>query len=353
MAPRGEPQDPVPQESEPPELRDHPPWVMEEMIAAEADLPRQIAAQPETPRLGELLAEAVARDEPIVFTGCGTSEHASKAAAAVVKSRWPLTSVAARDAFETRLDPPGRGLVVAVSHEAGTWATIAAATAAGAAGAAVVLITARPERVPTGIEPIPTPRRDRSWCHTIGYASPFLVVALALDAVAVARSEALIRAELDARPRRREDAGRIADCTRLLAVGSGVDGITAAELALKIEEAAHVPTTPLGIEKVLHGHLPAADNRTGIVLLRFDPTRAAERDERAANVADAAAVLDLPLITLRARSPAVTPVEALVAGALALQLLSLELTHVLGTNPDRIRREQEPYRLAAQAAQAG
>ena len=53
--------------------------------------------------------------------------------------------------------------------------------------------------------------------------------------------------------------------------GSGVDEITARELALKIEEGLHVPVTPLGIEKVLHGHLPAADARTGIVGIRIDP----------------------------------------------------------------------------------
>jgi glucosamine--fructose-6-phosphate aminotransferase (isomerizing) len=37
----------------------------------------------------------------------------------------------------------------------------------------------------------------------------------------------------------------------------------------------------------------------------------------------------------------------LLAGAIALQLLTLELAHVNGTNPDLIRREQEAYREAA------
>ena len=42
-----------------------------------------------------------------------------------------------------------------------------------------------------------------------------------------------------------------------------------------------MPVTPLGLEKVLHGHLPAADERTGIVVIRIDPTRrAAARQAR-------------------------------------------------------------------------
>ena len=131
-------------------------------------------------------------------------------------------------------------------------------------------------------------------------------------------------------------------------VGSGVDEITAVELALKLEEAIHVPTTPLGAEKVLHGHLPAADRDTALVLLRFDPDHRGERDRRSADVAAAASVLDMPTVALGTRD-AVTPGEALLAGAVALQLLTLELYLAVGTNPDLIRREQPLYRQAAEA----
>jgi hypothetical protein len=41
---------------------------------------------------------------------------------------------------------------------------------------------------------------------------------------------------------------------------------------------------------------------------------------------------------------------ALLAGAMAAQLLTLELVLAAGTNPDLIRREEEPYRAAAAAA---
>lgn len=131
-------------------------------------------------------------------------------------------------------------------------------------------------------------------------------------------------------------------------VGSGVDEITASELALKLEEATFVPAAPLGAEKVLHGHLPAADEHTGLVLLRFDPDHAEARDARSDNVAAAAAVLGMPTVALSAE--VTTRTEALLTGALALQLLTLELCMALRTNPDLIRRDEPIYRQAAQAA---
>ena len=137
-------------------------------------------------------------------------------------------------------------------------------------------------------------------------------------------------------------------------VGSGADEVTARELALKIEEATHVPVTPLGIEKVLHGHLPAADARTGLVLLRFDPRAARRR----ATPAPPTPPRPPPCSSCRpsrcgATADGLPPVAgALIAGALALQLFTLELAHALGTNPDLIRREEPRYRAAAEAGGA-
>ena len=321
-APDDEPQEP--------ELRPGPPWVMEEMIAAEAALPRAVADAPGTAALGALLEEALRDTRPILFTGCGTSEHAARAGAAIATAAAPGARVTARDAFEARLDPP-----------------------AAAAAPRAALVTARPGNEGPGVTPIATPEHDRSWCHTVAYTSPILAVALGLRALAVDEAERVIAGELAARPRRRAEAQRLAGAARLLAVGSGLDAITAAELALKVEEAAYVPTTPLGAEKVLHGHLPAADAATGAILLRFDPSHAGPRDARAADVANAAAVLAMPSVTLTPAQPVTSAAGALLAGALALQLLTLELAGVHGTNPDLIRREQEPYRRAAEAGAVG
>ena len=164
----------------------------------------------------------------------------------------------------------------------------------------------------------------------------------------------MIAAEGDARGQRQAEAARLAGCGRLLAVGSGVDEVTARELALKIEEAAHVPTTPLGVEKVAARALPAAEAATtGVIVLRFDPSHAAERDDRAGSVDARRRRARPPPRHAPAHAAVASAAEALLAGALALQLLTLELAHVRGTNPDLIRRDEDLYRQAAEAAGAG
>ncbi len=324
---------------------------MEEMIDAEPALAEQISRAAGAGLLAARIERAAQAGEPIELCGCGTSEHAARAVAAMLAETRPATAIKVRDAFEAQLDPPDRGLLIAISHEGSTAATLAAARHGAARGARPLLITARPGNAPEAVEAIGTPLLDRSWCHTVAYLSPILTCALGagLDAAAARR---LISHQCAARIHRRNQAAELGGCHRLLIIGSGVDEITAAELALKIEEAAHIPCTPLGVEKVLHGHLPAADARTGAVLLRFNPAQAPIRDARAANVAAAVEVLGMPAVQLSApglRSGA----EALICGAIALQLLALELAMVRGTNPDLIRREQPLYRKVAEVAGAG
>jgi fructoselysine-6-P-deglycase FrlB-like protein len=336
-----------------PELRPGPPWVMEEMILAEAALAEPILASSAAADAGALVRRAVSAAEPVVLTGCGTSEHAAMAGAELLREALGTRAIVARDAFEASLDPAEGGVVVGVSHEAGTKATLAALAAASERGAATVLVTARPDEAPAGPLLVSTPLRDRSWCHTVGYLSPLL----AFQAMAGGASEAPGRAVADGLARRHElerSAERIAGCTRLLVVGSGADEVTARELALKIEEGAHIPVTPLGTEKVLHGHLPAAGPETGLVLLRFDRRNGVARDARARDVAAAAAALGMPTVTLEGGADGLDPAAAaLIAGALALQLFTLGIVMARGTNPDLIRREEPPYRAAAEAAGAG
>jgi glutamine---fructose-6-phosphate transaminase (isomerizing) len=334
-----------------PELRSGPPWVMEEMIHAELGLPARISAEPAVSLVAERVGEAASAGESIVICGCGTSEHAARAIQASLEEAAPACRAVARDSFEVRLDPPDRGLLIAVSHAAGTAATRDAATGAVSRGARALLITACPEDAPEAVQAAATPLYDASWCHTVAYLSPILTCALGAN-LAAATARELIDCELANRQQRRADAVALARSERLLIIGSGVDEITASELALKIEEAAHVPCTPLGTEKVLHGHLPAADARTGAVLIRFDPSRATQRDERTADVAAAAGVLAMPTVTL-ARPALASGTEALIAGAVALQLLTLELSMARGTNPDLIRREQPLYRRVAELGRAG
>ena len=110
-----------------------------------------------------------------------------------------------------------------------------------------------------------------------------------------------------------------------------------------------MPTTPMGAEKVLHGHLPAADASTGsccCASTRRSPRRATRgpgTSSRRWTCSGCRWCRSRP----RRRWPRAA---ALLAGALALQLLTLEVAHAHGTNPDLIRREQDPYRALPRRA---
>ena len=60
-----------------PELRSSAPWVMEDMIDAQAALPEALgsALADALPRLAEMLHSAAGAGQPIVVTAAGTSGH--------------------------------------------------------------------------------------------------------------------------------------------------------------------------------------------------------------------------------------------------------------------------------------
>ena len=70
-----------------PDLRPGPPWVMEEMIRAQAALPDDLAALDGAHAIHAAAARALAAGDEIVVVGCGTSEHAAMAIAALLAGR--------------------------------------------------------------------------------------------------------------------------------------------------------------------------------------------------------------------------------------------------------------------------
>ena len=212
-----------------------------------------------------------------------------------------------------------------------------------------------------------TPLRDRSWCHTVAYASTILAGAAVARQIGggAAVTGASLEGALAARPRISELAAHLHPAARVLAVGLGADLITARELALKIEEGARIAATALQLESFLHGHLAGCDGATtALVLLAADPRPGPRRDGRLAVAAGAAAAIGIRTVAIGtpealAGLPASSErlvlatgadaplAGALLAGAGILQLLTLELAHLAGSNPDLIRREQLPYREAA------
>src|SRR5512134_532623 len=126
------------------------------------------------------------------------------------------------------------------------------------------------------------------------------------------------------------------------------------------------------LETVLHGHLPAIDDSTGLVLVFSDRAARDDRLVRAGQALAAARALGVRVGAILARdldseldgdltpagrllvdeAPSLpAPVAALLGTATPLQLLTERLARARGTNPDPIRRDDARYRGASEAAE--
>jgi fructoselysine-6-P-deglycase FrlB-like protein len=377
--------------SEQPSLRDGPPFHMTDMIAAEPHLARRIldrlqAAGSPASELARHVREALAAGRVVVLTGCGTSEHGAQGAGEILRdavrgTELPLRlgSIVAWQAFELALRAPSDALVIGISHEGGTPATNRALEAARAAGSRTALITAGSASPGAGLAEVvvTTGEMDQSWCHTVGYVSPLLAATavashLLGEFVDAGRVEALMTEASADEAAAEQAAAAIADSDRLLVIASGADRVAGRELVLKVEEASWLPSAYRDLETFLHGHLPATDDRTGLVLVATDREAHEARAERAREALAAAKVLGhrsgaIVSAAVDRRIPAdltpagrlvvpdaaglPAPVASLLGSAMALQLLTERIARARGTNPDPIRRDDERYRRAAEAAE--
>jgi glucosamine--fructose-6-phosphate aminotransferase (isomerizing) len=384
--------------SEMPERRGAPPFHMTEMIDAEPGLAMRILERLSDPtgpasKLAAAIHEAAERNQPIVVTGCGTSEHAALATADIWRAAlqtaglpWqlgragtPVAVQAFEGALEDRLGGFG-GLVIGISHEGGTWATNRALEQGKASGARTGLVTCSAGSPGARLADyvVTTDEQDQSWCHTVGYLSPILAATaiaglLTRQAARPAEARDLLAAGLTpaAVTATETMAAALSGVERLIAVGSGVDRPAARELVLKVEEGAHLPAAMRDLETVLHGHLAGMDARTGLVLILTDTARAADRGARAASVLRAVAAIGMKAgailgadydaaiaadLTPAGRlivpaAPGLPPASAsLLGSAVPLQLLTERLARVRGVDPDPIRRDDPAYLAAADAA---
>jgi glucosamine--fructose-6-phosphate aminotransferase (isomerizing) len=375
-----------------PSVRTGPPFHMTDMIAAEPFVARRILDRLDDPqgpagRLAGAIGQSASSGAPIVVTGCGTSEHAAIALVEILREglrsgglpSGPATILAAQ-AFELSLDPPSGGLVIGISHEGGTSATIRALEASAAAGARTSIITGSagsPAAAAASEElVVATVEMDQGWCHTIGYLSPIVAAAAIADELADRTTDGgLIRDLLAAGAA--DEAGAeaiatvLAGCSTIITVASGADRAAARELALKIEEAAWIPTTMRDLETFLHGHLPAMNETTGLVLILTDRDARAARVGRARQALMAAQAVGIRAAAIVSRdvhgqldaalTPAgrirvdevkalPAPLAAVIGTVTPLQLLTERIARARGTNPDLIRRDDPTYLAAAEAA---
>jgi len=367
--------------SEMPARRDAPPYAMTEMIAAEPALAerlvRRLRADPALARLAEAIQAAAANRRPILATGCGTSEHAAMIAAALLTDALDGPIARPMQALELARRPPAGAVLLAVSHEGGTWATNLALSEARAAGGTTALITVSDRSPGSALADLvlTTDEQDQSWCHTVGYLSPVIAAAVLAGALRDAPVDPLVVRTLvglgDDGPVAEAMAAPLAQCVRLLVVGSGIDYPAARELALKIEEGARLPAAALQLETIRHGHLAAADERTGLILVLTDAEGWGETLlERARAVLRSAAALGMPSAALLATDLgdnvplALTPagrlsvplagrlprlIGAAIATAIPLQLLAERLARARGLNPDSIGRDDPRQAAAADA----
>ncbi len=373
-----------------PPLRDGPPWLMTEMIAAEPALAVRLLerlAAPTSPaaELAAAIRGAAADGAPIVVTGCGTSEHAALAAVEILRCAMAAAGIETRpgaptaeQALEASLRPQSSGLLIGISHEGGSAATNAALSAVRGSLTTTARVTAGGGSPAAALADIvvATGAMDQSWCHTIGYVAP-IVAAIAVGAHLVGEPvrsrdawSALVGGASPEAGRRAEAiAPGLADARTILVVASGADRPAARELVLKLEEGTWIPSAMRDLETFLHGHIPATDERTGLVVILTDRERRAERLARMLQALAAvrhvgvrtAAILaagidaEVPAELTPAGRIVVPEAEtlrsadaALLATATALQTLTERLARITGTNPDPIRRDDERYRLAAE-----
>jgi len=363
---------------------------MTDMIAAEPALARRILAHVGAPggggaALAALIRTTLQAGEPIVVTGCGTSEHGAMGAVDILRDAARAAglagaSIEAAQAFEVSLDPPSRGLVIGISHEGGTSATNGALAAARSMGATTAMVTVS-GRSPAGAFAdvvVETNELDQGWCHTVGYVSPLLAAA-AVGALLSGRPlDAGIVADLLMDGTRDElgaerIAARLAEVPQLLVIASGCDRAAGRELVIKVEEASFLPSAYRDLETFLHGHLPATGPETGLLLVLTDRAGRTERLARARSALAAARVIGLQAGAILAadldsaieasltpagrllvpEAPGLpSPVAALLGSATPLQLLTERLARARGTNPDPIRRDDPIYVAAAEAADA-
>ena len=380
-----------------PSPRGAPPFHMTEMIAAEPALAARILARHATPGSGAAklagdIRRTVRAGDPVIVTGCGTSEHGAlgtveilRAAIRAADLRAPGHTArrepVAAQAFELSLDPPSGGLVIGISHEGATTATNAALSAARAAGArtALVTVTDRSPGAALADVVVETGELDQSWCHTVGYVSPLVAAAAfgahltktPVDEALAAAIGGLLAAGIDRAPLAEAIAARLAGRRQLLVVASGADRPAGRELVLKVEEGAWLPAAFRDLETFLHGHLAATSEDDGLVLVLTDRDRRAERVARAAGILRAARVIGMGVAAIVTTDVAVelptdltpsgrivvpeapelpAPVAALLGTATPLQLLTERMARARGVDPDPIHRDVDRYRAAAEAA---
>lgn len=300
-------------------------------------LAETIAAQP---RLLDGLLDVDLEAEQRLLAGCdriwlvgtGTSQHAAELGAWLLRTAGRDARASSSAAF-VRFGPELRSLdgVVVISHTGETAFARVARAKAVAAGSRLVSITGRGAGWPEAIETVP---REASETYTASYCATLLTLARigaalgapGLSATDLGEIPGLVAEAVEAEP------PAVAIPERLLVLaGAGPCAVTAREGALKVREAARLPTQGFEAEFLLHGSAVPLDSRDALVLL--DPD--ADPDGLVAAIGAAAEHVGVAVTALGARQ-GLHPFVAQFPLTARLQALASRMADARSCDPDAV-----------------
>jgi fructoselysine-6-P-deglycase FrlB-like protein len=286
---------PGPEEPSPPYGRTGHPYFLHEMITAQPSAVRATIRAAGSEGRAILSPPSTG---PLLLTGLGTSFHAALAVAGVARASspplpWPVVALDAFDLLDSPSSWAGAAGALVFSSSGETALTVAAQRSLRDAGVPQVLVsgTSRSRSSSLADHHLRTQEaEERAWVHTVSYTTAIAAAVTLLagwagrpapDAeVAATALAALVAREAEWKRRAEE----IRDRRTLLLLGSGVDGPTAREAALKLREGAGRFAAAVGVEEFLHGVLPSIDERVAVLAVADS-----ELEGRRARIALAAA----------------------------------------------------------------
>jgi glucosamine--fructose-6-phosphate aminotransferase (isomerizing) len=325
------------------------------------------------------LAGGIASCDRVFIVGIGTSGHAAQVGEHLLRAYGGRASVRAFPSFDFALYGPSltaKDCVIGISHRGNKNYTVEALARARKAGCRTALVTGEggPEGKAEADEVFETVPQERSSTHTISYMTAIAMLsALAghlghrrtgtrllpervlLEEIPAALAGALAH-ESEMASWARAHLGR----RRIWLTGGGPSAVTAAEVALKIKEAAYLQAEGQPIETFLHGPFQCAEPEDVFILIA--PAGAAQSRVRelagmipeigAASLIVTDAAGDSWPGELRKGAagwcavPAVPEPFSTLTCLVPLQLFSYHLALARGTNPDVFRLDDPRFARA-------
>ena len=325
------------------------------------------------------VASRISDCERVFLVGIGTSYHAAQVVEHFMREYGGGIQAYPVHSFDFALYGPTmseRDCVVIISHKGTKAYSVRALEKATEAGAQSVLITGlglegKPDNADHVIETVPL---EQSSTYTISYTGALAAMGLLAERIGFHRTgessvsqlffEQELPAAIEAGTRFDDEmktwAEQWIDRRRIWLTGGGPSAVNAAEVALKIKEAAYLQAEGIHVEQFLHGALQNTEPDDVFVLIA--PAGAAQ--SRVFQFAEAVREIGAPYLVVSDGTageiignafaaidvPAVPEPFTALTSLVPLQLLSYHLALTAGTHPDTFRLDDERFARAFQKA---